>query len=491
MKDTVKSTEILINVMPAETRVAVVEHGKLLELMLERNRQRGYVGNIYKGKVVRILPGMQAAFIDIGHEKAGFIQVDDVFPERQSAEGGDRALKIERLLHEGQLLLVQVSKNPLGTKGARLTTQLSLPSRHLVYMPTFDHHGISQRILNEEERQRLRRQLEELAGQQNGGFIVRTAAEGIDAAAMERDINFLRQLWEHIKAQSQSVPPGTQVYSDLPLPLRVIRDFPGETVQKIQVDSVPVTRQLLEFAERFNPDLKATIETYQSDVPLFYNYGIEAEINQALERKVPLKSGGYLVIDQTEAMTTIDVNTGGFVGRRNLEETIFKTNLEAAAAIGRQLRLRNLGGIIIIDFIDMQDEEHQREVLRIFQKVLAQDRVKTAITGISGLGLVEMTRKRTSESLGQMLCETCPVCQGRGSVKSVATICFEALRELNQLARGLSCKKIVVRAAPVVIERFLDEESTSIADLEELAGRPIEFQSETLYSQEHYDIIPL
>lgn len=486
------SAEILINVMPMETRVAVVEHGKLLELMLERTRQLGYVGNIYRGKVARILPGMQAAFIDIGLEKAGFIQADDLFSERSDeAIEHEQERRIERLLHEGQQLLVQVSKNPLGTKGARLTTQLSIASRHLVYMPKNGHVGISQKIIDEEERERLRQQLESIAYAGRGGFIVRTVAEGIDADTMQQDLKFLYKLWDHIEKQAKEAASGSCIYRDLPLHLRIVRDFHGSAVKKISVDSPEIAGQLLEFAESFTPEVATAIETYQSEVPLFYNYGIEGEITQALERKVPLKSGGYLVIDQTEAMTTVDVNTGGFVGRRNLEETIFKTNLEAATVIGRQLRLRNLGGIIIIDFIDMQDQEHQREVLRIFQKVLDQDRVKTAITGVSQLGLVEMTRKRTAESLEHLLCETCPVCMGRGSVKSVTTICHEALRELAQLTDSLSCKKIVVRAAPAVIERFLDEESVHIADLEKASGRTIEFQTETVYSQEHYDIIPL
>ncbi len=486
------STEILVNVMATETRVAIVEHGKLLELQLERSLQRGFVGNIYKGKVVRVLPGMQAAFIDIGLERAGFIQADDVFPEcNNGSANAQQDRKIERLLHEGQVLLVQVSKDPLGSKGARLTTQLSIASRYLVYMPTVAHVGISQRICDEQERERLRELTEQHAEAERGGFIVRTVADGVNAEELSRDIKFLYDLWEQIDKDSQDVPVSHCVYQDLPLHFRIIRDFPGETVQKVSVDSPAVAAELVAFAEQFNPAIANVIEGYRGDVPLFYTYGIESDINLALERKVPLKSGGYLVIDQTEAMTTVDVNTGGFVGRRNLEETIFKTNLEAATAIGRQLRLRNLGGIIIIDFIDMQDEEHQREVLRIFRKVLDQDRVKTVITGVSELGLVEMTRKRTSESLEHLLCESCPVCDGRGSVKSVETICYEALRELTQMVGGLSCRKILVRAAPVVIERFLDEESVHIADLEQAAGRPIEFQVETLYTQEHYDIIPL
>ena len=493
MKETLTiNTEILVNVIPGETRVAIVEQGKLLELMIERTNDRGCVGNIFKGRVARVLPGLQAAFVDIGLERAGFLQVDEVFPERFDKDSDKSKRKIEKLLHEGQTLLVQAAKNPMGTKGARLTTQISLASRCLVYMPAARHVGISQRIAGAEERERLRVCVETVAGgAENGGFIARTAAEGASEAEIRKEVEYLRNLWGHLQEKAKGLAAPSGVYRYLALELRVLRDFPPEDLVKVMVDSDQIVERLLTFARLFNPEIENRIERYQGEFPLFYNFNVENELALALGRKVPLRSGGHLVIDQTEAMTTIDVNTGGFVGRRNLEETIYKTNLEAAHAIYRQLRLRNLGGIIIIDFIDMQDEEHRREVLRLFEKTLERDPVKTVITGISELGLVEMTRKRTSASLGQRLCEPCPVCEGKGRVKSVETICYEALRELTLLAEGLDFKKIVVRAAPNVIERFLDEESVHMADLEAIAGCPIEMQVETLYSQEHFDIVPL
>jgi ribonuclease G len=489
------SAEILINVTPMETRVALVENGLVQEVAIERARRQGIVGNIYAGKVARVLPGMQAAFVDIGLEKAGFIHVDDIVSTRdgtdRNAAGGD----IRQLLREGQKVVVQVIKDPIGSKGARLTTQLSVSSRYLVYMPDVAHIGISQRIEAETERQRLRDELGEaltdVSEEERQGYILRTAAEGAGIEDFRSEIRFLHRMWELIRENVKRASTTACLYEDLPLYLRALRDMVRPGIEKVRIDSREIHLQMVKFAELVNPEMLNLIEHYPGERPLFYLYSVEDEINRALERKVQLKSGGYLVFDQTEAMTTVDVNTGGFVGHRNLEETIFKTNLEAATVIARQLRLRNLGGIIIIDFIDMVEAEHRRQVMRTLEKALEKDRAKTGITTVSELGLVEMTRKRTSESLGQILCQPCPVCEGRGRLKSPETVCYEIMREILRESRAFECEKILVLASQLVIDRLLDEDSAYIADLEEFIRRPIQFRVETLYSQEQYDIIPV
>jgi len=491
-------SEILINFTPMETRVALVDNGVLQEVYIERSSRLGLVGNIYKGKVVRVLPGMQAAFVDIGLDKAGFIHADDVYHRPEPDDSGSAKSPpsdIRQLLREGQQVVVQVIKDPIGTKGARLTTQLSVSSRYLVYMPGVEHIGVSQRIEAEDERQRLRGQLKAalsgLNDDNHRGYIIRTAAEGIAAEDLLGDLRFLHRMWQLIRENMDQAGVATCIYEDLPLALRTLRDMARPGLEKIRVDSREVHAHLVKFAGLINPDMVHLIEHYPGERPLFYYYSIEDEITRALDRKVPLKSGGYLVIDQTEAMTTVDVNTGAFVGHRNLGETILKTNLEAASALARQLRLRNLGGIIIVDFIDMDDAENRRQVLRAFERALEKDRAKTAITAVSELGLVEMTRKRTSESLGQILCEPCPVCQGRGRLKSAETACYEILREILRESRAFECEKIIVLASQVVVDRLLDEDAGHVADLEEFIGRPIEFRVENLYSQELYDIIPV
>lgn len=485
------SEEILINVSPVETRVALVENGVVQELFIERSYGKGYVGNIYKGKVVRVLPGMQAAFVDIGLERTGFIHVADMLPE--PVEGEIRRSEhpdIRTLVREGQTLLVQVAKDPISTKGARLTTHLTLSSRYLVYMPNSTHIGISARIEDETERERLRQPLESLVTEQGmkGGFIVRTVAEGVSTEEIVADIPYLQKLWADLSAKIPTVSVPAVIYQDMPLYLRALRDLARAPIDKIRVDSRLTWKLMLDFASSYYPQLLELIECYTGERPLLDLYGVEEEIRRALETRVPLKSNGYLIIEQTEAMTTVDVNTGAFVGHRNLEETIFKTNMEAATAIARQLRLRNLGGIIILDFIDMQDAEHQRQVLRTLEKALEKDHAKTRITGVSELGLVEMARKRTRESLGQMLCEPCPVCLGRGQVKSAETVCYEIFREILREARTYN-NTFLVLAAPLVVDRLLDEEAAYVADLEAFIGRTIEFRVEALFTQEQYDIV--
>jgi len=459
------SEEILINVTPMESRVAVVENGVVQEIHLERTQHRGIVGNIYQGKVVRVLPGMQAAFVEIGLARTAFIHAADLLQPAAGIEA-----PISSLLREGQSLLVQVSKDPIGSKGARLSSELSIPSRYLVYMPGGNHIGVSLRIEDESERERLRQilgqALEAEGISEAGGFILRTVAEGMNAEDIRADIRYLRRLWEQIQTRMQSATVPALIYEDLPLALRTLRDLFGPRTEKLRIDSREVFQKISSFAEELMPEAASRLEHYPGERPIFDLYGIEDEIQRALERKVPLK-------------------------HRTLEETLFKTNLEAATAIGRQLRLRNLGGIIIIDFIDMAGEEHRRQVLRTLERQLERDHAKTHMVGITELGLVQLTRKRTRESLEQILCETCPCCGGRGTLKTAETVCYEIFREILREERAFGAGGYRVLASQTVVDRLLDEESANVADLEAFIGRPIRFQVESLYSQEQYDVVLL
>ncbi|NWO05571.1 MAG: ribonuclease G [Alteromonadaceae bacterium] len=492
------SEEILINVTPVETRVALVENGMLQEAYIERTSRKGIVGNIYKGKVVRVLPGMEAAFVDIGLERAAFIHASDVVCSQTAADDMSNAPKtvpdIRSLLREGQSLVVQVTKDPIGTKGARLTTQLSIPSRYLVFMPGVSHVGISQRIEDDGQRARLKALIEEAAAEHEdvkGGYIVRTAAEAASDEELIADMVYLHRLSQSVEERIAKAPVPSAVYQDLPLFIRTIRDLIRPQTEKVRIDSRESHQRVMEFVHEFVTEFSDRVEYYPGERPIFDLYSVEDEIQKALSRKVQLKSGGYVIIDQTEAMTTIDINTGAFVGHRNLEETIFKTNLEAARAISRQLRLRNLGGIIIIDFIDMEDPEHQRQVHPTLEKLLERDPANTKITGVSELGLVEMTRKRTTESLGQVLCEPCPICDGRGFLKTSETVCYEIFREIMRINRAYEAESYLVMASQKVVDRLLDEESDNVADLETFIGKAIRFQVEPFYSQEQYDVVLL
>lgn len=483
------SEEILINITPRETRVAMVENGMLQEVFIERASRLGLVGNIYKGKIQRVLPGMQAAFVDIGLERTAFLHASDIVTENGAEKNGDN---IMQLVHQGQEILVQVVKDPLGTKGARLTTHLSIAARFLVFMPGQEHIGVSQKIEGEEERQHLREIVTELVQEiGQGGYIVRTVAERMTEAELRSDMAFLHKMWAEIQERAVTLAGGALVHEDLRLLMRTMRDQVGAEVEKVRIDSRENYDKVMKFASKFIPELAPRIEYYPGERPIFDLYGIEDEIQKALGRRVQLKSGGYLIIDQTEAMTTIDVNTGAFVGHRNLEETIFKTNLEATQAIARQLRLRNLGGIIILDFIDMSEPEHRAQVMRALDRSLERDRAKSHICEVSGLGLVEMTRKRTRESLEHVLCEACPTCEGRGSVRTAETVCYEIFRELLREARQFDAQQFLVLASQEVVDIMLDEESTSVAELEEFIGKPIRFQVETLYTQEQFDVVLL
>ena len=483
------SEEILINVTPPETRVAVIENGVLQELIIERSRERGLVGNIYKGEVCRVLPGMQAAFVDIGLPKAAFIHLSDLCAKDLEEKGSD---VIEHYLHEGQLIVVQVVKDPMGNKGARLTTEISIPSRYQVYMPYSNNSGVSQRIECDAERARLRACLDAFRLEQKcGGFIARTAAECANESILIADMTFLLKLWESIVEKIATAKPKQFIHKDLPLSVRTLRDLYKEGIDRVRVDSKETYHRLLEFAEVFVPEIVPVIEHYSGECPVFDIYSVEDEIKKALERKVKLKSGGYLIFDQTEAMTTVDVNTGGYVGGRNLEETIFKTNLEAAQTIARQLRLRNLGGIIIIDFIDMKSEEHKKQVLQALERNLEKDRAKTKITEVSVLGLVEMTRKRTRESLEHILCEPCSACGGRGVLKTPESMCLEIFREIIREVRLYKVQTRVVLASNEVVEMLLDEEADMLAELEVFLGVQIKFRVEAEYNQEQYDVVLL
>jgi ribonuclease G len=486
------SEEILINVTPQETRVAIVENGVLQEVHIERSRARGLVGNIYKGRVTRILPGMQAAFVDVGLERATFLHASDVrlAGRAPSGESPSAPSGINELLHDGQELVVQVVKDPLGTKGARVTTQITLPARYLVFMPHSRHIGISQKIEDDTERERLRSMLKTaLDGTEDGGYILRTVAGNVTEEELATDIRYLKRLWQVVQERMHSAPAGTLLHEDLPLALRAMRDLVRANVEKVRIDSRETFLKARDFAINFIPESAGCIEVYPGERPIFDLYAVEDEIQKALESKVPLKSGGYLVIDQTEAMTTIDVNTGAYVGRKNQEETLFKTNLEATQAIARQLRLRNLGGMIIIDFIDMADPEHRRLVLRALDKALSRDRAKAFMTEMSPLGLVEITRKRTRESLEHVLCEPCPVCKGRGVLKTPQTVCYEIFREILREARQFGADKYLVIAAQVVIDVLLDEESLGLTRLQEFIGRPIHLQVDAQYQQEQFDVV--
>jgi ribonuclease G len=515
------SQDILINWSPQETRVAVVEQGAVQEVHLERTLERGLVGNIYLGKVSRVLPGMQSAFIDIGLDRAAFLHVADLMPniaakhatprERPAAvppADSDAApigatakllapnpvLPIERQIFEGQALMVQVLKDPIGTKGARLTAQISIAGRLLVFLPQDNHIGVSQKIppaQREALRQRLVRLTATPDGSPAGGFILRTNAEDATDEELVEDTAYLRKTWLRIKEAATRQPSATLLHEDLNLMQRVLRDLVGADTQSIRIDSREQHGLLTRFAAEFMPDTVAKLQHYSGERPIFDLFSIDEDIARALSRRVDLKSGGYLVIDQTEALTTVDVNTGGFVGARNFDDTVFRTNLEAAQAIARQLRLRNLGGIVIVDFIDMVRDDHREAVLTEFRKQLARDRVKTMTGGFSQLGLVEMTRKRTRESLAHMLSESCEACSGRGAVKTARSVCYDILREILREARAFNPREFRVVGSPKVIELFLDEERAHLAGLSDFIGKPISLQSESSMTQEQYDIVLL
>lgn len=487
------SVELLVNVTPDETRIALVDMGILKEVHIERQAKRGIVGNIYKGRVTRVLPGMQSAFVDIGLDKAAFLHASDIVSYTECVDVNEQkqflVKDITELVREGQDLVVQVVKDPIGTKGARLTTDITLPSRYLVFMPENSHVGVSQRIASEEERARLKALVEPFCDEL-GGYIVRTAAEGATEHELKQDADFLKRLWKKVLERRAKYQTRSEIYGELALTQRVLRDFIGQSIEKIRIDSKLCFSEVKEFTDEFMPELSDKLVLYSGNQPLFDVYGVETAIQTALDKRVNLKSGGYLIIEQTEAMTTIDINTGAFVGRRNLEETIFNTNIEATRAIAQQLQLRNLGGIIIIDFIDMQNEEHRQRVLQSLQEALAKDRVKTNVNGFTQLGLVEMTRKRTRESLEHVLCGDCPSCQGRGTVKTVETVCYEIMREIIRVNHLFSSEQFVVYASSAVADYLINEERSGlIAEIEVFIGKKVLVKTEISYNQDQFDVV--
>jgi ribonuclease G len=501
-----------MNISDKETRVALIENGQVVEFHVERKGERGIVGNIYKGRVIKVLPGMQAAFVDIGLPRAAFLYAGDIHRQMQDLrfiadeeehteipdeeegphEEGDRHFQelrpIEDLISEGEEILVQISKEPLGSKGARVTSHISLPGRHLVFMPTVDHIGISRRIENEQARQRLR-DIIEAVKPAGCGVIVRTVSEKESAEKLEADLTFLRGSWDRIVQKEKTCPAPSLIYEDLDLCLRAVRDLFTETVDRLIVDSREHRQRILEFMDTFMPSLKPSVEMYEGDEPIFDYFGIELELNKALGRKVWLKSGGYINIDFTEALVAIDVNTGRFVGKRNLQETILKTNLEAVKEIAYQLRLRNIGGIIIVDFIDMDRAADREKITNALQEELRRDKQKTNILKISELGLVQMTRKRTRESLTRTLCEPCPYCEGKGFIKSHTTVCYEILRSIARELADDPNAKLTVTAHPDVVQLLLDEGSAQLETIQKKYHTVIQLNPDPNLSQEQYEIV--
>jgi ribonuclease G len=494
---------LVINADGPETRVALIEKGQLSELYIERRRERGIVGNIYKGRVKRVLPGMQAAFVDIGVEKAAFLYVADVrgapedfkslFLDSDDEHKEDhksrerRQARIEDLVKEGQEIMIQVAKGPIGTKGARSTAYVSLPGRNLVFMPTVNHVGISRRIGTDKERKRLRAIIDGMRPE-GAGFIVRTVAEGVSEKELQADMEFLIKLWNSILAKQKTVKAPALLYGDLDLLLRTVRDLFTPQVDKLIVDSKSEHERLLKFVGAFMPHFGGKIELYDGREPIFDGYGIESEIDRALERKVGLRSGGSLIIDQGEALTAIDVNTGKFVGKKSLEETITKTNLEACKEVADQLRLRNIGGMIIVDFIDMDKEQNREKVMRSFEEALKNDKAKANVTKISELGLVEMTRKRTRESLGRMLTEPCPYCEGKGYTKSKTTVCYEILRQLRRDGNSFTTDGIVVTCNPDIADILVSVEQQYIDELEKRLQKKIIIEAKKRFHVEKFEL---
>lgn len=511
MTDESSKEEILINVTPREVRAALLENGVLQEVFVERAARRGLISNLYKGRVSRVLPGMQAAFVEIGLERTAFLHASDIGRQQNgghssfSGEAGEfsemSAEKmrnvpntppdIRELVREGAEVLVQVVKDPLGNKGARLTTFITLPSRYLVYLPNGNGVGVSARIDDDGERERLRQLVDAIVAGDglSGGVIVRTAADGASEESLRADFRYLRKLWLVVQGECRKARVKTLVHEDLPLPIRVLRDLVTSDVERILVDSEADFHKMQSFAATFLPDIEPKLQRYTRQRPIFDLHGIEDDIRKALDRSITLKSGGHVIFDQTEAMTTVDVNTGGYVGHRNLEETIFRTNLEAAVTIARQLRLRNLGGIIIIDFIDMEEEEHRRRVMQALEQSMMKDHARHQITPVSPLGLVEMTRKRSRESLQHILCEDCPNCNGRGFVMTSATVCFEIFREIIRQHRQFKFDELLVLAHQDVIELLLTDESNGLAEIEAQTGKAIRLQPESLYLRDQFDVV--
>ncbi len=507
------ATDLVINATPFEVRIALVEYGNLVEFYLERPKEKGLVGNIYKGRVVRVLPGMQAAFVDIGLARTGFLYVDEIRTSDEEFEqkmqncedrgccGNDYSdtfdstpvagaphPNIDDLVSEGQEILVQICKEPIGTKGARLTSHITLPCRNLVFMPLTDHIGISRKIGGEELRFSLRKKIETLRPR-GAGFIVRTVAETASSEELEADMEFLLHLWSEIKDKAEQSKPGTLVYEDLDIIFRVVRDMFSRDVDRIVVDHRETYMRLIGFVQTFVPHFLSKIHFYEGSAPIFHAYGVESDITRALSKKIWLRCGGYIIIEPTEALTAIDVNTGRYVGKNDLEETIFKTNLEAVKEIAYQLRLRNIGGIIIVDFIDMEDESHRQELMHGLNEAVKKDKSKIHILQVSEFGLVQMTRKRSRDDLVRKMYEPCPYCNGEGMLKSGRTICYEIFRKISLDARSISAPAVRIKVHPSVADIMLKEESETMDYLEQTTGKRVTILADRDMYVERYDIV--
>jgi ribonuclease G len=497
--------QILINAAPWETRVALLEDATLAELHIERQGERGIAGNIYKGRVSRVLPGIQAAFVDIGLEKAAFLHVSDLpepgeLPPEVEREGDAPEIMeapvaprrderpIEERLGKGQEVLVQVSKEPIGTKGARVTAHVSLPGRYLVYMPGTQHIGISRRIEDAAERDRLRA-IVEAERPPDGGLIVRTACEGTTKREIHEDVRFLTRLWARLQKHAAAASAPALIHADLDLVLRVVRDLFTSDVDRLSIDSPADHRRVLEFVTALMPRLAGRVHLYEGVTPIFDQHGVEAKIGRALERRVWLKSGGYLIFDQTESLTTVDVNTGRYVGKKDQEETVLRTNLEAARQVVQQLRLRNIGGIIVIDFIDMEKAANRRKVFDALQEAVRRDKARANVLRISELGLVQMTRKRTRESLEQRLTSPCPHCGGAGRVRSIETLAYEALRRVQRAVAGATnSTRVALRVHPEVASFLTAQERRSVEALERLVGRTVAIEPAAGFTREQVEV---
>ncbi len=503
--------KIVINVADHETRVALLEDGNIAELFIERGDASDIAGNIYKGKVQRVLPGMQAAFVDIGLRQAAFIYVNDVIggnyspfddfpedadtPEESLSYNGymssiRRERHIEELITEGQEIMVQAAKTPIGSKGARLTTHVSLPGRFLVLMPASDHIGISRRIEDEDERGRLKTNIESIR-KDNFGYIVRTAAEGVQKEKFEYEMGFLKNLWANIQQKYQTAPSPSLLHKEVAVSLRAVRDLLLHEAEKLIIDSRTGYESILNFLDTFMPSLKDSVELYEGMEPIFDAFNLEADISRALKKKVWLKSGGYIVIEHTEALVAIDVNTGRYVGKYNLEETILKTNLEAVKEIAYQIRLRDIGGIIIIDFIDMEKKSNQEKVFNALTEALKKDRSKTHVLPISELGLIQMTRKRIRKPLTRLLCEPCFYCDGEGYLISKQTICYNIYREILRESKDMIGVKISLRVNPEIAELLYGEERQTIASAEKIIGKQIVIYPDINLHMEEFDIFEI
>jgi ribonuclease G len=491
--------DLVVSTTPQETKVALLEDGVVSELFIEREAHRGSVGNVYKGQVTRVLPGMQSAFVDLGLERDAFLHAADVFEEldenlltpEEQAVASHRHAPIEERLREGQELLVQVVKEPLGTKGARITSHVSLPGRYLVLMPTVEHVGVSRKIVDEEERRRLKTLLKELRQERGGGgWIARTAGQGRSREEFERDLRYLSRTWDEVRAVATRGPAPALLHRELSLVQRLLRDLLSDDIASIRLDTEKEFQRTLDLVKQLQPELGPRVRLYAGAQNILDEHGVTPEVERALRSKVWLASGGYIVINQTEALVAIDVNTGRYVGKKTLEDTLLKTNLEAVREIVRQIRLRDLGGIIVVDFIDMEERKSRQKVMATLEQELRKDRSPSKVLSVNEFGLAILTRKRVKQSLERLLCQTCPYCTGSGMVKSVTTVCSEIYDEVRKLAADVRGQPLLLRVNPEVARALAAEEAGVLKNLADLVDREVSVQGDPLLHQEQFDVVP-